>query len=556
LEATHTAARPAGRPGAGRPVDLDADLDAAEDVLAAATAELAGARAWRHCLGRLGAGQSAALRAYSEAVTAGAALGGRHSERYRQAAREAMAIAQTAVPAWVMPIREVLSTIPPVRDSFDVVVVDEGSQAGLDSLFLLWLAPRVIVVGDDRQCTPPAVPGRQLEDVFDRLDDLLPDVPAWLRVGFSPQSSLFGLLRTRFGEVVRLREHFRCMPEIIEWSSAMFYREAPLVPLRQFGADRLPPLVARHVPHGSTTPTSAGPRNRAEAEALVGQVVAGTADPRYAGLSFGVVVLAGQAQATLIRDLLAERLSAAEHRRRRLRVGTPADFQGDERQVVFLSLVVAPSTPPTALTTLEYQRLFNVAASRAQDQVWLFHSVTLADLDHHDLRHSYLAHVLSSARAARAGLPTSSEPAPDPPDVPEDRPHPAFGSLFAQRVYRWVAGRGYLVTPQLEVGGQHLDLVVCGGRARFAIGCDDDGPGGDIARAFDRERDLRRVGWRFWRVRQSDFELDPEAALATLWPRLAAAGIEPLAAMPDDPEAAGWAPAGQESDGGAVGHLV
>ncbi|MCL9761240.1 AAA domain-containing protein [Frankia sp. AiPa1] len=531
--------------GAAAVVDLDAELDAAEDVLAAATAELAGARAWRHCLGRLGAEQSAALRAYTDAVAAGATLGGQHAERYRQAAREAMALAQTAVPAWVMPIREVLSTIPPVRDSFDVVIVDEGSQAGLDSLFLLWLAPRVIVVGDDRQCTPPEVSDRELDDVFDRLDALLPDVPAWLRVGFSPRSSLFSLLRTRFGEVVRLREHFRCMPEIIEWSSAMFYREAPLVPLRQFGADRLPPLLARHVLGGSTTPTPAGPRNRAEAEALVGQVLTCAEDPRYVGLSFGVVVVQGQAQAALIRDLLAERMSSAEHRRRRLRVGTPADFQGDERHVVFVSLVVAPATRPVALTRLEYQRRFNVAASRARDQVWLFHSVTLADLDHRDLRHSYLGYVLS---VSRTGLPTPDDELSPPLLVPEDRPHPAFGSLFAQRVYRRLAERGYLVTPGLEIGGQRIDLVVSGGRARFAIGCDDDGGpvestdrvaagigaedirAQDIARSFERERDLRRAGWQFWRVRQSDFELDPDTALATLWPRLTAAGIEPRTA--------------------------
>ncbi|MCL9798001.1 AAA domain-containing protein, partial [Frankia sp. AgKG'84/4] len=452
-------------------------------------------------------------------------LAGRHAQRYRQAAREAMGVAQSAVPAWVMPIREVLSTIPAVRDSFDVVIVDEGSQAGLDSLFLLWLAPRVIVVGDDRQCTPPEDPAEDPGGVLDRLDALLPDVPAWLRVGFTPRSSLFGLLRTRFGEVVRLREHFRCMPEIIEWSSVMFYRDAPLVPLRQFGADRLPPLMARYVPHGATTATPAGPRNPAEADALVAQVLACAEDPRYAGLSFGVVVAQGSAQATLVRDLLAERMSAAEHLRRRLRVGTPADFQGDERDVVYLSLVVAPNDRPVALTRLEYQRRFNVAASRARDQVWLFHSVTLADLDHQDLRHSYLGYVLSTSRTA------ALVPGGDPPalgDVSEDRPHPAFGSVFEQRVFRRLAARGYLVTPRLEIGAARIDLVVSGGRARFAIGCDGgDGAAdpGQLARDFDRERELRRAGWPFWRIRRSDFELDPEDALATLWPRLAAAGI-------------------------------
>lgn len=543
----------------GDPPDLDAQLDAAEDAVAAATAQLAGAKAWRHCLERMGTRESAALRAYGDAVGAGGRSGGRHAERYRQAAREAMAIAQTAVPAWVMPISEVLSTIPAVRDSFDVVIVDEGSQAGLDSLFLLWLAPRVIIVGDDRQCTPPVTLGRgsatavsgvlgpdraapvdepgasslsalddadELEPIFRRLDALLPDLPAWLRVSFTPRSSLFSLLRTRFGEVIRLREHFRCMPEIIEWSSAMFYRDAPLVPLRQFGADRLPPLRSRPVPHGYTTGTGGELRNPVEAEALVAHVLDCAADPRYDGASFGVVVLQGTGQAELIRSLLGARLPAAEQLRRRLRVGTPPDFQGDERDVVFLSMVVAPGAPAIALTRQEYQRRFNVAASRARDQVWLFHSVGLADLAPGDLRHSYLSYVLARSHADERVV----EEPPRLDHVTADIPHPRFDSLFEQRVFRELVGAGYRVTPQVEVNGRRLDLVVAGGRARLAVECDGDEveTPTQVAHDFARERQLRRAGWPFWRVRQSDFESDPVAALASLWPRLAAAGITPV----------------------------
>ncbi|WP_250279351.1 AAA domain-containing protein [Frankia sp. Cppng1_Ct_nod] len=520
--------------------DTDAELDAAEDAVAAATADLAGALAWKHCLDRMGAEQSAALRAYADAVAAGGKFTGRYAERYRQAAREAMGVAQTAVPAWVMPISEVLSTIPAVRDCFDVVIVDEGSQAGLDSLFLLWLAPRVIVVGDDRQCTPTGATFDELEPVFNRLDTLLPDVPGWLRVAFTPRSSLFTLLRTRFGEVIRLREHFRCMPEIIEWSSAMFYRDAPLVPLRQFGADRLPPLRSRHVPGAVTSGVAAGLRNPAESDALVAQVLACAEDPRYDGRSFGVVVLQGTAQAELIRGKLISRMSPAEQQRRRLRVGTPPDFQGDERDVVFLSMVVAPDTPTPSLTRLEYQRRFNVAASRARDQVWLFHSVTEDDLEPADLRHNYLSYIRSQVRATAGDytgpdlpgpdLPVPGLPVPELTDVRPDIPHPRFDTLFEQRVFRILCGRGYRVRPQVEMNGRRIDLVVAGGRARLAVECDADTVASpeQIAHEFARERELRRAGWRFWRIRQSDFEIDPDAAMTSLWPMLADAGVTPV----------------------------
>ncbi len=133
--------------------------------------------------------------------------------------------------------------------------------------------------------------------------------------------------------------------------------------------------------------------------------------------------------------------------------------------------------------------------------------------------------MLSTTHPATAGR---GEEPPALAEVPANRPHPAFGSLFEQRVFREIAGRGYLVTPQVEVNGRRVDLVVSGGRARLAVECDGDvGSGPDeIAHEFARERELRRAGWRFWRVRQSEFDTD--AALASLWPRRARAGIAPV----------------------------
>src|SRR5690606_28003932 len=104
---------------------------------------------------------------------------------------------------------------PPQQGVFDVVIVDEASQVDITHLYLLWLAPRVIVVGDDKQCTPSEIALGSLEDVFARLDSYLGDLPEHVRNTFTPRSSLFSLLRSRFGQVVRLREHFRSMPEII-----------------------------------------------------------------------------------------------------------------------------------------------------------------------------------------------------------------------------------------------------------------------------------------------------------------------------------------------------
>lgn len=528
---------------------LDDELADAVSRLEVATTKLAAAEAWSRTLERMDASQAQALRAYRQHMMDRGKGLGRYAHRYARAAREAMVSARDAVPAWIMPLPEVLETIPPDRNSFDVVIVDEASQASLESLFLLWLAPRMIVVGDDRQCTPSQVSHGELQPIFDKLDQYLRDIPDYLRVAFTPRSSLYSLMSTRFGSVIRLREHFRCMPEIIGWSSRQFYADSPLVPLRQFGADRLPPLRRTYVEGAFSEGSSTRLRNPVEAEALVDQLVACIEDPAYVGRTFGVVVLQGTGQIGLIQDLLQERLPVQAWERHRLRVGSLPDFQGDERHVVFVSMVVAET--PRAVTMMDWQRRFNVAASRAQDQMWLFHSVTADALSPSDLRRSLLAYVAN---------PPAPETSGDLSRVTDDEPHPAFDSLFEQRVFRQIRDRGYSVTPQFEVNGKRIDLVVTGAKGRLAVECDGEAfhtTAEQREADLHRELGLRRAGWKFWRIRESEFYFDRERALGGLWTLLEARGILPhdleTAEVVSGVEGGEWSPTGLSRVEGADG---
>ena len=465
--------------------------------------------------------QVGALQSYRDHVANIGKGTGKYAETFRVAARDAMQKAQGAVPAWVMPLQQVLASIPPEPNSFDVVIVDEASQADLSSLFLLWLAPRVIVVGDDKQCAPSEVASGALDDVFGRLETYLPDMPVYLRSSLTPRSSMFSMLRTRFGQVVRLREHFRCMPEIINWSSNQFYRDAPLIPVRQYGADRLPPLRTTYVPGGAVTGKNAALVNRTEALAIADAIEACLSDTAYAGKTFGVVVLQGQRQVDLIQNELLKRLDVDQWEDRRLRIGTPPDFQGDERHVILLSMVIGPEQRVMAMTKNEYQRRYNVAASRAQDQLWLFHSVTSDNLQSTDLRHSLMTYMQS----------TSSAPAdPMPEHVTRDSKHSEFDSLFEQRIFLDIVARGYHVNCQVEVNGRRIDLVVTGSAGRLAVECDGDhwhSTPDQVRSDMERERELKRCGWEFWRIRESEYYMDPVASLSGLWAELDRRGISP-----------------------------
>ena len=133
-----------------------------------------------------------------------------------------------------------------------------------------------------------------------------------------------------------------------------------------------------------------------------------------------------------------------------------------------------------------------------------------------DLRRLLLAHCLG-APDGRAGSGDGGAPGG------------AFDSVFERDVWERLTARGYRVVPQFRVGPYRIDLVVEGTQGRLAIECDGDRWHGPERHDHDqaRQRMLERCGWRFWRVSGRRFYLDPEAAMAPLWPLLDRLDIAP-----------------------------
>ncbi|WP_234432759.1 AAA domain-containing protein [Streptomyces sp. NRRL S-1824] len=492
-------------------------------------ARLAAARAWHRCLGLLTGDQSRALSAYQQAARR---IKGKYQHRYRRDAQEALRKAQSAVPAWIMPLHQVAETVPMDRPGmFDVVIVDEASQSGLEAMLLSWLADRMVVVGDSKQVSPSNV-GLKQDEYFHLRDRLLTGLEGDVRSLFGPESSFFDLTEALSAGrgTLMLKEHFRCMPEIISFSNELCYN-GRLQPLRQYGADRLPPVRTVYVENGEAVGANSRLANVAEAEALVAEIVRCCADPAYDGKTVGVISLRGsKAHLAELENLLAERLDYEQREERRIRVGDAEDFQGDERNVMFISTVNSPTTAagtvPGGFNGKTYEQRLNVAASRAQDQLWVFHSARTEQFHENDLRRQWLDHL---------GRPAEEETVAVVGEVLPDVRHEAFDSLFQQQVYLELTGRDYRVRPGYRVGRHAIDLVVEGGTRRLAVACDGDvfAQGEDASTAAARQRDLERVDWTFVRIRGSRFHLDREQALAPLWAELERLGIEPVTDAPE-----------------------
>ena len=432
---------------------------------------------------------------------------GIRAPRLRVEAAHKMTECWGAVPVWVMPLSRVVENFDPGKSRFDVVIIDEASQSDVMALVALYLGHNVVVVGDHEQVSPSAI-GQEAVVIQNLIDQFLRGIPnAHLYDG---QTSVYDLARQSFGETVRLVEHFRSVTEIIQFSNQLSY-DGDIKSLRDTSRVRLRPHVLAHHIAGSSRD---GKVNRKEATAVASLIAAALEQAEYQSnefgrpSSFGVVSLVGEEQALEIDRLLRKHLAPDLYERHRLLCGTSAQFQGDERDVVFLSVVDAPTGETLHLRDQQmFKQRFNVAASRARDQMWVVHSLDpQTDLQPGDLRRRLIEHAQAPELLMR----------------PLDGKGKDVPSGLERDVMKRLVQSGYHVIPQWKVGSRSIDLVVEGNGRRLAIECDGDRdlPLEKLRDDLERQSMLERLGWTFARVRGSIFLRDPDRAMNPLFDKL------------------------------------
>jgi DNA replication protein DnaC len=512
----------------------------AEATLLSLTSQLVADKAWLACLQHLGGSsdRQGAMTAWQKTVEKIGKGTGKHVESHRRNARKHLQLCWDAIPAHIMPLYRVAEQFKfDQPEMFDIVIVDEASQTGPEGLLLAYLAKQCIVVGDDKQISPEEG-FVDVAAVMDLIARLIPDIP--FADTLVPGTSLFDQIQIRHQTRLTLREHFRCMPEIIRFSNDLSYQNTPLIPLRQYPADRLTPLVSRFVADGYREGTSDRVINRPEAAAVAKGIIECLEDSRYRGKSLGVICLQGHAQARLIETMILERIGPDPFKdpKTQLLCGDSYSFQGDERDVIFLSMVAASEgdTKNAPLTKKQYLQRFNVAASRARDQMWLFHSVRESDLNPNCVRRRLVQFMSSNPelQSPNVELTTVRHEAAHTKrerssgNFRGNQPAP-FDSWFEVDVFLALIDRGYRVLPQYPVAQKRIDLVVEDSQRRIAIECDGDEWHGPDEYEADclREGIISRCGWQFARVRASSFYAQRVKAIEKLIDKITLHGVRP-----------------------------
>ncbi|MCD7779232.1 MAG: AAA domain-containing protein [Candidatus Gastranaerophilales bacterium] len=478
------------------------------------TAECCAYSAWYHLLKMTESNidMKQALQGWKASIKKIGKGTGKNVPIYRKAAKEKMAKCQKAVPAWIMPINKALETLIPGKNSFDVIIIDEASQSDIKALSICYMAKKIIIVGDDKQVSPSAV-GIEIEKMNTLIEKHIKDViPNWEL--YEAKTSLYDIAKTTF-QPLMLKEHFRCVPEIIGYSNRLSY-DYKIKPLRDSSSSNLKPAVIEYRIDGERN--SDKKINILEAEYIVSLILSCIENDKYKNATFGVISLLGKEQACYIQNLLLEKLDNSLYEHHNILCGDASDFQGDERDVIFLSMVDSNNSegPLTLMSDGagdSRQQRYNVAASRAKDQMWLIHSLDAAgDLKSGDLRRGLIEYMKN----------------PNDYALQIDTIEKNSDSPFEEEVCKTLVSRGYNVTQQWRVGAYKIDMVISYQDKKIALECDGEKfHSGDrkIREDMERQTILERLGWKFIRIRGSEYYRNKEKTINKVINELMSNGI-------------------------------
>ncbi len=316
---------------------------------------------------------------------------GNEKERYFQGIKFSKVL--QAMPIWLVNSVHVHAVLPLEKELFDLVIIDEASQSDIASaLPLLQRAKRAVIVGDPKQLRHLSFLSTEQQNKFLQYFGL-EALMSKKRYSFRDASILDLAFDSALSQtqVHILDEHFRSLPGIIGFSNQRFYDDGLKI-MTATPQNLEEACVFVHSIRGKRT---ASGQNTAEVEHITEQVVALIETEAKIGIDDHLCQSVGilspfRAQVDLLKKTIAARCTAEAMLRHRILIGSPFDFQGEERDIMFISYVLDATSAPGAFTFLNREDVFNVSITRARSRQHLYVSAHAYDMPTGNLLRSYM----------------------------------------------------------------------------------------------------------------------------------------------------------------------
>lgn len=458
----------------------------------------------------------------------------------RKLLAEIPSLAARLKPVFLMSPMSVAAYLDPKAPPFDLVVFDEASQIPThDAIGVLARGKSAVIVGDSKQLPPTSFfesSGGDDEapddNAFEELESILDECIA---AGL-PERRLDWHYRSRHESLIAFSNHHYYKNRLNTFPSAIAFGGSRGVRLHQ---------VAGVYDKGESR------TNRAEAQAVVADLVARLRSPDADRQTYGVVTFS-QAQQKLVEDLLdraqrdypeIERFFAKTNAEPVI-VKNLENIQGDERDVIIFSICYGPDQ--TGKTSMNFgplnrdggERRLNVAITRAREELVVYATLRPEHIDLTRTNAVGVKHLKTFLDYASRGPVAIAE-------ALTLQTSDAFDSPFEEQVCTRLRALGFEVDTQVGTAGYRIDLGVRHpdqpGRYVLAVEC--DGAHYHSARSA-RERDrlraqvLEGLGWRIHRVWSTDWWQTPDREIQRIVAAIEKATREsaaPPVALPREP---------------------
>lgn len=268
---------------------------------------------------------------------------------------------------WAITSLSAKRRVPFEAGLFDYVIIDEASQCDIASILpLLYRAKRAVIIGDPKQLSHISQLSRQQDLALLQKYHVQ---PTWSYT----TNSLYALAAGKVSaeDIVQLKDHFRSCADIIEFSNEVFYDGSLRTATKYAGlktpAGEKPGIRWIDVTGRIVRPNNGSAYNDEEVAAVVKELNR-LVEVGYGG-SIGVTT-PFRLQAAKIKSVLENTepdLYSELLRNHEFIADTVHKFQGDERDLMIFSAVIARGAPASTLGFLNKTgNLFNVAITRAR----------------------------------------------------------------------------------------------------------------------------------------------------------------------------------------------
>ncbi|MFK7772584.1 MAG: AAA domain-containing protein [Saprospiraceae bacterium] len=277
-----------------------------------------------------------------------------------------------ALPIWVANSTAINKVLPLQKELFDVVIIDEATQCDIaSSLPILQRGKSAVIVGDPKQLRHMSflsqgkqnqlieqfgVGNRDKQQLDYRSQSLLDMV----------SDSIKSQKQVHF-----LNEHFRSMPDIIQFSNTHFY-DGKLDVMTACPATLLRQHVFLHSVNGQRNKTG---YNKKEADSIFEMIKKIIEEERNVAINLcqSIGILSPfRHQVDYLQRQILKICSADELERHEILIGTPYAFQGEEKEVMFLSFALDDESHSAAFNYLNREDVFNVSITRARSLQYVF----------------------------------------------------------------------------------------------------------------------------------------------------------------------------------------